>query len=92
MLHDLSQWLSCHARYTRRHTRHGVNVLRHRAGAAPRPVVGLSRAGLRPQLTALFTSATIRASSSAVTSVSAKSVGHIVPSSRCALSLKPRVA
>src|SRR5712692_6875295 len=45
-----------------------------------------------PQLTAFFTSAPILASSSAVNSVRAKAVGHILPSSRFALSLKPNVA
>src|SRR5918911_2566659 len=46
----------------------------------------------RPQLTAFFTSATIRASSAAVSSFSAKAVGHMAPSSRFASSLKPSVA
>jgi hypothetical protein len=45
-----------------------------------------------PQLTALFTSAAIRASSAAVNSFSANEVGHMAPSSRFALSLKPIVA
>src|SRR5215472_4338867 len=45
-----------------------------------------------PQLTAFFTSATILASLAAVNFVRAKAVGHIVPSSRCASSLKPSVA
>jgi hypothetical protein len=45
-----------------------------------------------PQLTAFFTSAPILASSAAVNSVSAKEVGHMVPSSRFASSLKPNVA
>src|SRR5258708_5031462 len=44
------------------------------------------------QLAALFTSATIRASSAAVNSFSANEVGHMRPSSRAALSLKPSVA
>src|SRR5579884_4187713 len=44
------------------------------------------------QLTAFFTSASIRASSAAVNSFRAKSVGHMAPSSRFALSLKPNVA
>ena len=47
---------------------------------------------LSPQLTALFTSEPILASSAAVNSVSAKAVGHMVPSSRFASSLKPNVA
>src|SRR5271157_2531344 len=46
---------------------------------------------LRPQLTAFFTSAPILASSAAVNSFSAKAVGHMAPSSRFALSLKPSV-
>src|SRR5438067_7559911 len=45
-----------------------------------------------PQLTAFFTSAPILASSAAVSSVSAKAVGHMAPSSRFAWSLKPNVA
>lgn len=44
------------------------------------------------QLTALFTSALIFASSIAVNSFSAKEVGHMAPSSRFAMSLKPSVA
>src|SRR2546427_787596 len=48
--------------------------------------------GLSPQLTAFFTSAPILASSAAVNSFSAKEVGHMAPSSRFALSLKPSVA
>src|SRR6266540_2884685 len=47
---------------------------------------------LSPQLTAFFTSAPILASSAAVNSVRAKAVGHMAPSSRFALSLKPNVA
>jgi hypothetical protein len=47
---------------------------------------------LGPQLTACFTSAPIRASSAAVSSVSAKAVGHMAPSSSFARSLKPKVA
>jgi hypothetical protein len=50
------------------------------------------RGELGPQLTAFFTSAPIRASVSGVSAVSAKEVGHMAPSSRCASSLKPRVA
>ena len=49
------------------------------------------RAG-EPHPTAFFTSAPIRASSAAVSSFSANAVGHIAPSSRFALSLKPNVA
>jgi hypothetical protein len=47
---------------------------------------------LSPQLTACFTSAAILASSAAVSSVSAKAVGHMVPWSRLASALKPNVA
>src|SRR5882757_8524835 len=47
---------------------------------------------LAPQLAAFFTSAPILASSAAVNSVRAKAVGHMVPLSRFALSLKPSVA
>ena len=50
------------------------------------------RFGLSPQLTAFFTSATIRASSAGVNSFSANAVGHMAPSSRFAWSLKPNVA
>src|ERR1700681_3786362 len=46
---------------------------------------------LSPQLTAFFTSAPILASSAAANSVRAKAVGHMAPSSRFALSLKPSV-
>src|SRR5918998_66731 len=54
---------------------------------------GLDHSGeLGPQLTAFFTSAAILASSAAVNSVSAKEVGHMVPSSRFASALKPNVA
>jgi hypothetical protein len=44
------------------------------------------------QLTARFTSGPVLASLSAVSSVSAKEVGHMVPSSSFASSLKPNVA
>src|SRR4029079_7016889 len=44
------------------------------------------------QLTAFLTRALIFASSAAVSFVSAKSVGHMAPSSSFALSLKPSVA
>lgn len=56
-----------------------------RALAGPRPL-------LRPQPTARFTSAPIRSSTSAVTSVRANPAAHIVPSSNWARSLKPSVA
>jgi hypothetical protein len=45
-----------------------------------------------PHFTALFTSAAILFSSAAVSSISAKDVGHMPPSSRFAWSLKPNVA
>src|SRR5438309_9392086 len=45
-----------------------------------------------PQCTAFFTSEPILASSVAVNAFSAKPTGHIAPSSRFALSLKPSVA
>ena len=47
---------------------------------------------LSPQLTAFFTSLPIFASSVAVNFFSAKDVGHMAPSSRFAVSLKPNVA
>src|SRR5207245_1129163 len=47
---------------------------------------------ISPQLTALFTSAPIFASSAAVNSFSAKAVGHTGLASRFAASLKPNVA
>jgi hypothetical protein len=49
-------------------------------------------AELSSQLTAFLTSAPILASSAAVNSVSAKEVGHMAPSSRFAVALKPNVA
>src|SRR4029077_1010730 len=64
-----------------------LRVLPRCPGPAERPI---RRAGA--QLTALFTSAAILASSAAVNSDSAKAVGHMAPSSRFALSLKPNVA
>jgi hypothetical protein len=66
-----------------------------RGNASSRPTIP-SRAGPRgdlgPQFTACFTSAAILSSSAAVNSVSAKEVGHMAPSSRFAMSLKPNVA
>src|SRR6266540_6189887 len=63
--------------------------------ASSRPTI-LLRAGpsgeLGPYLAAFFTSAAILASSAAVNPFSAKPVGHMEPSSRFALSLKPNVA
>jgi hypothetical protein len=78
----------------------GVQVSRHfqpsssgndssRPTIPPRPGPG---GELRPQLTAFFTSAPIVASSVAVSSFSAKAVGHMLPSSRFAAALKPNVA
>jgi hypothetical protein len=55
-------------------------------------VAGRGHCQISPQLTALFTSAPIIASSSLVNSFSAKEVGHMAPSSRFASSLKPNVA
>src|SRR5947209_9928731 len=60
-------------------------------GATEDPRAGPS-CELSPQLTAFFTSVLILASSAAVNSVSAKEVGHMAPSSRFAVSLKPSVA
>src|SRR2546425_11055895 len=54
----------------------------------PRPKYA---AEINPQLTAFFTSALIFASSVAVNSFSAKATGHMAPSSRFAVSLKPNV-
>src|SRR5262249_36320593 len=72
---------------------------RQRTRGAARVELGRLRADhrrhggeLSPQLAAFFTSATILASSAAVNSFSAKDVGHMAPSSRFALSLKPNVA
>src|SRR5256885_6954220 len=63
--------------------------MEHEAGGWPKASPGVE---LSPQLTAFFTSAPILASSAAVNSVRAKAVGHMAPSSRFALSLKPNVA
>jgi len=56
------------------------------------PDSGPFRGPSAPQPTAFFTSATIFASSAAVSSFSANEVGHIAPSSSFASSLKPNVA
>src|SRR4051812_11557497 len=79
-----------------------MKLLRSVGGCRPslrslalRPAKPLQLIGaVRPwdQLTACFTSATIRFSSAAVSFVSANSVGHIWPSSSFALSLNPSVA
>src|SRR5256885_5178324 len=52
----------------------------------------LPRHRLRHQLTAVVASAAILASSAAVDAFNAKAAGHMLPSSRFALSLKPSVA
>src|SRR6266571_3638893 len=59
--------------------------------AETRAVESVDNRGV-PQLTAFFTSAPILASSATVNFFSAKEVGHMAPSSRFALSLKPNVA
>ncbi len=64
----------------------------HRIRATPHLMCCVSRSERVPQLTACFTSAAIRASTSAVTSVRAKPAAHIVPSSSFAWSLNPSVA
>src|SRR6266508_2901337 len=58
----------------------------------PGPAPSRGSVKLSPQLTAFFTSAPIFFSSAAVSPFSAKEVGHMAPSSRFALSLKPNVA
>jgi hypothetical protein len=59
------------------------------AGDAVQGVSALADA--HPRLTALFTSAPILASSATTSSLSAKQIGQIAPSSRFAESLKPNV-
>src|SRR5512132_3293528 len=71
-------------------TRAADHALVDRHHPVPTPSRGSVR--LSPQRTAFFTSAAIFASSAAVNSVSAKATGHMAPSSRFALSLKPKVA
>ena len=66
-------------------------VATNRLATARQPAPGLPTGSLF-QLTAFFTSAPTLASSAAVNCVRAKAVGHVPPSSRCALSLKPSVA
>ncbi len=56
------------------------------------PAQAGSEQGVGGQLTAFCTRAPILASSAAVSSDNAKLVGHMAPSSRFALSLKPSVA
>src|SRR5438552_10812114 len=63
-----------------------------RDSAARDPSTGVRIPAIGPQLTAFFTSALILASSAAVNSFSAKALGHMLPSSRFALSLKPKFA
>ena len=65
----------------------GRCCLANRAGRSTRAAVDERE----PQLTAFFTSSPIRFSSAAVSFVSANEVGHMVPSSIIASSLKPRV-
>src|ERR671918_1635567 len=65
-------------------------VPRGRLGACSRGHTRCDQLG--PQLTAFFTRARIFASSAAVNFFSANEVGHMPPSSRFALSLKPNVA
>lgn len=74
------------------------NVMRHGRSNDGRPFPRSSvsaRAGMaggrRPQPTAFFTRASIFFSTAGVSSFSAKEVGHISPSSRFAVSLKPSV-
>ena len=55
-------------------------------------VAGVARSRSGGQLTAFFTSPAIFASSAGVNSFSAKEVGHMLPSSRFAVALKPNVA
>src|SRR6266508_1179144 len=62
-----------------------ISSLRRRRG------LSCGERGGSPQLIAFFTSATIRFSSAAVSSLSAKAVGHMLPSSRFAASWKPNV-
>src|SRR3989442_9659637 len=62
------------------------------AKGTPPPLCAGPSGEISPQLTAFFTSAPILASSAAVNSCSAKATGHMAPSSRFALSLKPNVA
>src|SRR3989454_3457795 len=69
----------------------GDDLPDRRSPGPRRPRAGAS-AEISPQLTAFITSAPILASSVAVNSFSAKATGHIAPSSRFALSLKPNVA
>src|SRR5205807_7411428 len=63
-----------------------------RDSAARDPSTGVRIPAIGPQLTAFFTSALILASAAAVNSFSAKATGHMAPSSRFAVSLKPSVA
>jgi hypothetical protein len=74
-------------------------LLRQRVGprtSTSPSIMDTSRVWPRPrswaQLTAFFTSALILASSAAVSFVSAKEVGHMLPSSRFAEALNPNVA
>src|SRR5262249_40282359 len=72
-----------------------LDVLRSvvRNASLRQPILHMLRpVATQPQLTAFFTSAPILTSSAAPSSFSAKAVGHMWPSSRFALSLKPSVA
>jgi hypothetical protein len=72
---------------------HALSNVRRRVGSADlNPPYGGSSGSLIPQLTAFLTSASILASSSAVSCLRAKEVGHMLPSSRFASALKPNVA
>src|SRR5438093_2780185 len=69
-----------------------VLVTRERLVPTDDPARAGASGGISPQLTAFFTSATILASSVAVNSLRANATGHRAPSSRFAVSLKPKVA
>jgi hypothetical protein len=83
-LRQASRPLRCHPDH-RRHQPMAPSMAQYGLEAGSSGLLG-------PQLTAFFTSAPILASSAAVNSVRAKAVGHMAPSSRFALSLKPNVA
>src|SRR5579859_1105882 len=84
--------------------RRAVSDARHPRPSADRPLGTVAPAGaqpaadsrpsceLGPELTAFFTRVPICASSAAVSFVSAKATGHMVPSSRPASGWKPNVA
>ncbi len=66
-------------------------IFDHRA-TSRRLTLPLRGSGSGPQRTAFFTSAAIVFSSAAVSSFKANAIGHIVPLSRFAESLKPSIA